>query len=119
MPKAEYNCIEKHIHEGDVRAAEAQLIGGLTATRMAALFAALGDPTRVRVISVLRAHELCVCDLAATLGMKQSAMSHQLRVLRQLRLVKWRRAGRQVFYTLDDDHVAALYRYGLEHVQHG
>ncbi len=118
MAKSDYDCAEKYIHEDDVRAAAPDLLDGLTATHIAELFAALGDPTRVRIISVLREHELCVCDIAAVLGMTQSAVSHQLRVLRQLRLVRRRKEGRQVFYALDDDHVAVLYEQGLSHVQH-
>jgi DNA-binding transcriptional ArsR family regulator len=78
----------------------------------------LSDPTRVRIVSLLRGDELCVCDLAAALDMSQSAVSHQLRTLRDLRLVRWRRVGRQVFYTLDDAHVADLFQRGLEHVVH-
>jgi DNA-binding transcriptional ArsR family regulator len=79
----------------------------------------LSDPTRVRIISLLADGELCVCDLSAALDMSQSAVSHQLRALRDLRLVRWRRQGRQIFYTLDDDHVSDLFRRGLDHVAHG
>jgi DNA-binding transcriptional ArsR family regulator len=79
----------------------------------------LSDPTRVRIISLLADGELCVCDLSAALDMSQSAVSHQLRTLRDLRLVRWRRQGRQIFYTLDDDHVSDLFRRGLDHVAHG
>ena len=67
----------------------------------------------------MSAGELCVCDLAATLSMSQSAVSHQLRLLRQLHLVKNRKEGRSVYYTLDDEHVSLLFREGLEHVRHG
>jgi ArsR family transcriptional regulator len=86
---------------------------------LAELFKVLSDPTRVRIISALSAGELCVCDVAAALGMSQSAISHQLRVLRQLRLVKRRKAGRMAFYTIDDEHVSTLFRGGMDHVQHG
>ena len=89
------------------------------AVRLAETFKALSDPTRLRVVSLLAGAELCVHELAAGLGMEQSAISHQLRTLRDLRLVRWRREGRQIFYTLDDEHVADLFRRGLEHVQHG
>jgi ArsR family transcriptional regulator len=95
------------------------LVDDATAARLAETFRALSDPTRVRVVSLLAQAELCVCDLAAALGVSQSAMSHQLRTLRDLRLVRRRREGRQVFYTLDDDHVADLFQRGLEHVAHG
>lgn len=85
---------------------------------LAETFRALADPTRVRLISMLATMELCVGELAAALGMSVSAVSHQLRMLRGLRLVRARREGRHVFYALDDEHIAMLYRGGLEHVSH-
>jgi ArsR family transcriptional regulator len=90
-----------------------------TFTHLADLFSALSDPTRLRIISVLLVGEMNVGDIAAQLGMTESAVSHQLRGLRQLRLVRARKNGRQVYYTLDDDHIAKLYRLGLDHVEHG
>jgi ArsR family transcriptional regulator len=90
-----------------------------TAAQVAELFAAFSDTSRVRIISALAECELNVGALAATVGISESAVSHQLRGLRQMRLVRARKAGRQVFYCLDDDHVAALFRQGLDHVQHG
>ena len=90
-----------------------------TSTHLADLFSALSDPTRLRIVSVLLESEMNVGELAAQLGMTESAVSHQLRGLRQLRLVRSRKDGRQVFYALDDDHVAKLYRLGLDHVEHG
>ena len=90
-----------------------------TFTHLADLFSALSDPTRLRIISTLLEGELNVGDIATQLEMTESAVSHQLRGLRQLRLVRSRKAGRQVYYTLDDDHVARLYRLGLDHVEHG
>lgn len=88
-------------------------------SHLADLFSALSDPTRLRIISVLLEGERNVGEIAAQLQMTESAVSHQLRGLRQLRLVRSRKDGRQVYYTLDDDHVAKLYRLGLEHVEHG
>ena len=90
-----------------------------TFTHLAELFSALSDPTRLRIISVLLEGELNVGDIASQLGMTESAVSHQLRGLRQLQLVRSRKDGRQVYYALDDDHVARLYRLGLDHVEHG
>ena len=90
-----------------------------TSTHLADLFSALSDPTRLRIISVLLDGEMNVGDLASQLEMTESAVSHQLRGLRQLRLVSSRKDGRQVYYALDDDHVAKLYNLGLEHVEHG
>jgi len=95
------------------------LIQENTFTHLAELFSALSDPTRLRIISVLLEGELNVGDLAAQLNMTESAVSHQLRGLRQLHLVRSRKDGRQVYYALDDDHVARLYRLGLDHVEHG
>jgi DNA-binding transcriptional ArsR family regulator len=112
-------CTATYIHEDRVQDALPFLVEDSTAELLAETFKALSDPTRVRMVSLLADAELCVCDLAAALGMTQSAVSHQLRTLRDLRLVRWRREGRQIFYALDDDHVADLFRRGLEHVAHG
>jgi ArsR family transcriptional regulator len=95
------------------------LLQGTISTHLAELFSALSDPTRLRIISVLLDAEINVGDIAAQLAMTESAVSHQLRGLRQMRLVRSRKDGRQVFYALDDDHVAKLYRLGLDHVEHG
>jgi DNA-binding transcriptional ArsR family regulator len=84
--------------------------------RLAETFRVLGDVTRVRILDALSTGELCVCDLAALLGSSESAVSHQLRLLRGMRLVRARRDGRMVFYTLDDQHIVALFAQGLEHV---
>ncbi|MBL0385589.1 winged helix-turn-helix transcriptional regulator [Tumebacillus sp. ITR2] len=88
------------------------------AADLAMLFQALSDPTRLRIIHTLIQEELCVCDLAAALEMTQSAISHQLRNLRALRLVKHRRVGRMVYYSIDDEHVLTLFETGLLHVSH-
>ena len=106
---SETGCATTYIHEDCVQAALPNLVNDLTAGRLADLFKALSDPTRVRIVSLLAGAELCVCDLSAALGMSQSAVSHQLRTLRDMRLVRWRRDGRQIFYTLDDEHVAVAW----------
>lgn len=111
-------CEDQYYDEGRVLKAQSHLIDGLTATRLAQLFKALSDPSRVRIISALSETELCVHDLSATLGMSQSAVSHQLRTLRDMHLVRHRKAGRHVFYQLDDEHIAELFSGGLEHVTH-
>jgi DNA-binding transcriptional ArsR family regulator len=111
-------CTGTYIDAYRVRAALPELLDEGTAIRLAETFRALSDPTRVRIVSLLAGAELCVCDLAAALDMSQSAVSHQLRILRDLRLARWRREGRQIFYTLDDEHVADLFRRGLAHVMH-
>jgi ArsR family transcriptional regulator len=84
---------------------------------LADFFKVLGDSTRVRLLSGLLRSELCVCDLSALLGMSQSAVSHQLRVLRQAKLVRWRRSGKTVFYSLHDEHVMEIIATGLLHVE--
>ena len=90
-----------------------------TSAHLADLFSALSDPTRLRIISVLLEGEMNVGEIASQLEMSESAVSHQLRGLRQLRLVRSRKDGRQVYYALNDDHVEKLYRLGLDHVGHG
>jgi DNA-binding transcriptional ArsR family regulator len=89
-----------------------------TAERLAQVFRAMADPTRVRILSALACAELCVGDLAAALQMSVSAVSHQLRLLRELRVVCKRREGKHIYYALDDEHVQELFALGLEHVKH-
>ena len=93
-----------------------QILSRPKAQRMAEFFSLLGDPNRLRILSVLAREELCVCDLAATLDMSESAVSHQLRTLRAMRLVSYQKRGRKVFYRLQDNHVLALYQSVAEHL---
>ena len=95
----------------------AALLGESSVAALAETFKVLGDETRVRILDVLARTELCVQDLARVLGLTQSAVSHQLRLLRSMRLVRTRRDGRQIFYALDDDHIVKLFEQGLEHVE--
>lgn len=90
-----------------------------SATRVAELFATLADASRVRIIAALTGGEMHVGALAVVVGISESAVSHHLRILRQMRLVRTHKDGRYVFYMLDDSHVADLFRCGVEHVQHG
>lgn len=83
---------------------------------LAELFKAFGDSTRIKILYALCEEEMCVCDLAALLGVTQSAVSHQLRLLKTLRLVKFRREGKVVYYSLDDGHIKHIFREGLEHI---
>lgn len=83
---------------------------------LAELFKVFGDTTRVRILSALSVAELCVCDIAALLGMSQSAISHQLRILKQARLVRYRKEGKSVYYSLDDEHVRDVFAKGMLHV---
>lgn len=100
-----------------IRRARERLVSLDTAGRLAELFGVLGDPTRVRLIGALAGGELCVCDLATLVGLSESAVSHQLRLLRSLRLVRARRHGRLVLYALADRHILQLFDQGRRHVQ--
>jgi ArsR family transcriptional regulator, lead/cadmium/zinc/bismuth-responsive transcriptional repressor len=100
-----------------VRKLRTELVSPDHVQGLADTFSALGDPTRVRILDALSHGELCVCDLAAVLGLSQSAVSHQLRLLRGIRLVKPRRDGRIVFYSLDDQHIISIFRQTLQHVE--
>ena len=88
------------------------------AAEVAAVFKAMADPTRIRILHALSHAELCVGDLAIALGMKEPAISHQLRLLRNLRVVRARRSGKLVYYALDDEHVVNLFQLSLDHVGH-
>lgn len=108
-------CADDHLDENRVRRAQEKLVDGLTATHLAQTFKALSDPSRVRIVSALAGGELCVCDIAASVGMSQSAVSHQLRTLREADLVQFRKEGRRAYYTLDSDHIVELFDAGLRH----
>jgi len=110
-------CEGFHASADAMGALRRALIPAPHVTTLAETFRALGDPTRVRVLDALSHDELCVCDLARLLELTESATSHQLRILRGLRLVRTRRAGRKVFYALDDAHITRLFAQGLEHVR--
>jgi ArsR family transcriptional regulator len=94
------------------------MVDGSTARSLAAVFKALSDPTRLRLISALGEREYCVGDLALALEMEQSAVSHQLGDMRDMHLVRFRKEGRHVYYRLDDEHVRDLFTLGLAHVSH-
>jgi DNA-binding transcriptional ArsR family regulator len=118
MNQTNPTCEETIIHAEAVTEAQRGLIDSQRAALLSLTFGALSDPTRLRIISALNESELCVCDLAVVLGMTQSAISHQLRLLRNLGLVKFRKEGRIVYYSLDDEHIRDLFRRGLEHITH-
>ena len=100
-----------------VKKIRAALVSPDAVQGLADTFNAMGDPTRVRILDALSHGELCVCDLAAVLKLSQSAVSHQLRLLRGMRLVRPRRDGRVVFYSLDDQHIISLFKQTLQHVE--
>jgi ArsR family transcriptional regulator len=104
------------IHEEIVGGVRAKMPPEETLYNLAELFKVFGDSTRVKILWALDASEMCVCDIAVLLNMTQSAISHQLRVLKQARLVKSRRDGKTVFYSLDDDHVRQIIDQGLVHI---
>lgn len=109
-------CERYLVNLDNVRHVKPEVLETEKAQRMADFFGALSDPHRLKLLSALAQQELCVCDLAAAVKMGESAVSHQLRVLRSQRLVKYRRQGRNVCYSLADDHVMALYREVAEHL---
>jgi DNA-binding transcriptional ArsR family regulator len=108
-------CEERCIHADQVAKARLARTGEDLLRDMADIFSILSDPTRLKIMDALRHGELCVCDIATVLGMSMSAVSHQLRLLRTARLVRGRRDGKVVFYTLDDGHVEQLMDMALEH----
>ncbi|MEL6440320.1 MAG: metalloregulator ArsR/SmtB family transcription factor [Cyanobacteria bacterium J06621_8] len=109
-------CDVPLVHLDQVRQVQSKIVSTEKAQQMAQFFGALADPHRLKLISALSQVELCVCDLAAIVKMSESAVSHQLRLLRNLRLVKHRREGRNVYYSLADAHIANLYREVAEHL---
>ncbi len=110
-------CSDRHPNDAHACLVAEHLVDGVTATRMAELFKALADPTRVRIISLLAHAELCVGDLCLALGMSQPSVSHHLKLLRLLRIARTRKEGQHVFYALLDDHVHALFRQARAHIQ--
>jgi DNA-binding transcriptional ArsR family regulator len=104
------------IHEDVVAAVRKKMPDDEVLMDLADLFKVFSDSTRVKILCVLLRAEMCVCDIAALLGMSKSAISHQLRTLRQTRLVKYRRAGKVIYYSLEDDHVGTIFDQGLTHV---
>jgi DNA-binding transcriptional ArsR family regulator len=106
------------IHETAVAEVRQQMIADDEAQALADTFKTLADPTRVKMLFALLNRELCVCDLAAVIGASDSAVSHQLRMLRTQRLVKFRREGKIMYYSLNDNHISTLFKQGIEHIGH-
>lgn len=111
------SCSYVHLNPLKVSALTSRLLSPESVGALAETFKVLGDVTRVRILDALSRSELCVCDLATLLGLGESAVSHQLRLLRGMRLVRSRRDGRMIFYSLDDHHIVRLFTQGLEHVE--
>ncbi|MDZ8258924.1 metalloregulator ArsR/SmtB family transcription factor [Nostoc sp. ChiQUE01b] len=109
-------CDTHLVHLDNVRSIQTQILSIDKAKQMAEVFGILGDPNRLRLISALAFQELCVCDLAALMKMTESAVSHQLRLLKAMRLVSYRREGKNVYYSLADNHIINLYCSLAEHL---
>ena len=110
------SCQTSLVHLDSVRQVQPEVLETDKAQQMAEFFSALSDPHRLKLLSALAQQELCVCDLAAAVKMGESAVSHQLRILRSHRLVKYRRQGRNVYYSLSDQHIMSLYKEVAEHL---
>lgn len=113
---SEYNCDCNIVHNDVVTKVRAKMPPEERLYDLAELFKVFGDTTRVKILSALFESEMCVCDIATLLNMNQSAISHQLRVLKTARLVKHRKDGKTVFYSLDDEHIKNIFDQGLEHI---
>jgi len=110
-------CEAPHLNPRDTTARRQTLLQPRTVEGLADTFRVLGDPTRVRILDALSSGELCVCDIASLVGISESAVSHQLRLLRSMRLVRYRRAGRLMFYAVDDHHILELLKQALTHIE--
>ena len=110
-------CAFLHAHHSEVERVRAELPDEDRLIDLAEVYKVFGDSTRIKILYVLFESELCVCDIAALLGMTVSAISHQLRILRGAKLVNFRREGKTVFYTLADDHVRDIIEKALEHIK--
>ncbi|MEF9952157.1 MAG: metalloregulator ArsR/SmtB family transcription factor [Clostridium sp.] len=110
-------CKECTIHKDIVEMVRGKMLKEDTHKGLALFFKAFADDTRIKIINALLVSEMCVCDLAALLSMTQSAISHQLKTLKQLRLVKYRREGKVIYYSLDDNHIGGIFSTALDHVK--
>ena len=118
MSRNEFSCDCNVIQKETVDKVLKKLPDEDTFNKLADLFKLIGDTTRCRILFALDQDEMCVCDLANVLNMTKSSISHQLAVLRRSGIVKCRKNGKEVFYTLDDDHIVKLFEIGLEHINH-
>lgn len=112
-------CQISCVHDGEVARSRSKMPAEEILSQLGDFFRTFGDSTRVRIVSALISGELCVCDIAAVLDMSVSAVSHQLRVLRQAKIVRTRRDGKQIYYSIEDHHVGILVAVGLEHIREG
>ena len=112
-------CLLNYVDQDRVARSRARMHDERTIAELAEIFKILGEPTRVRILQALSEEELCVCDIAAVVETTSSAISHQLRILRAARLVKSRKDGKMVYYSLDDEHVRNLFEEGIRHLEEG
>ena len=110
------SCTEFRVHTDIVKRVREEMPDLVTLNNVAELFKVFGDSTRIQILSVLSVHDLCVCDIVKLLGMSQSAVSHQLRVLKDAHLVTYKRKGKTISYSLADDHVRSIFAQAAEHV---
>ena len=116
MKRIDFICAEENVHSEALSAVRSEMPGDERLFALADFYKAFADGTRVRILYALDRHEMCVCDIAALLGMSVSAVSHQLRFLRDANLVRFRREGKTVFYSLSDDHVRLIIECGMDHI---
>jgi DNA-binding transcriptional ArsR family regulator len=120
-PRAKFleedGCRVRVVHLDRVEKARKEIISERELERLSLTYKVLGDPNRLKIVMALRSSEMCVCDLAAFTGLSESAVSHQLRRMKDLALVKSRRDGQVIYYALDDEHVSVLLEVGLEHIR--
>ncbi|MCH5153334.1 MAG: helix-turn-helix transcriptional regulator [Clostridiales bacterium] len=117
MQDKDLMCKATHVHDEVCEQVVVDMPDENALYDVAELFKIFGDSTRIRILSALAQAEMCVCDIGVVLNMTKSAVSHQLRILRQAKLVKNRRSGKEIFYSLDDDHVLSIIKLALEHIQ--
>lgn len=118
MPRNEFSCDCNVIHQEMVDKVLQEMPNEDIFNKLANLFKLIGDTTRCRILFALDQNEMCVCDLANVLNMTKSSISHQLAVLRKSSIVRCRKSGKEVYYTLDDEHIVKLFEIGLEHINH-
>ena len=109
-------CSEPHVHEDVVNRVKDEMLTQEEFNDLSVLFKMYADPTRLKILSLLFKEEMCVCDISTLLDMTQSAVSHQLSVLRQNRIIKYRRSGKNIYYLLDDEHIQLIFDAGLAHI---
>lgn len=114
----EYNCDCNVIHESAVKEVKKSMLSDKVINEVASFFKIVGDPTRTKILSILDKNKLCVCDIANLLNMTKSSISHQLKTLKEASIVKSKKEGKEVYYTLDDEHVSEVFEVALYHIGH-